>query len=68
MADASDHAGWDLWRYDNPDEDDADPLGDAMDECGRTSDGTCMLAGSEQCDFECPFRDGLYGEAEGVGS
>lgn len=28
-----------------------------FDRCARLRDGTCMLAGSEECDFECPFRD-----------
>ncbi|HEY9709937.1 MAG TPA: hypothetical protein V6D48_17155 [Oculatellaceae cyanobacterium] len=22
--------------------------------------GTCTLAGSEECDWECPLRDGFY--------
>lgn len=40
-----------------PDDDDDDP--DAwMDDCGMMPDGTCMNAGSEWCDFECP-RGGL---------
>jgi uncharacterized protein YggL (DUF469 family) len=26
-----------------------------MDECGRTGDGGCTMAGSEFCDWECPF-------------
>jgi hypothetical protein len=34
-----------------------DPLQDAMDNCGMTDEGYCMLAGTEHCDFECPFRD-----------
>lgn len=25
------------------------------DECGMTSDGTCLLAGSEFCDWDCPY-------------
>lgn len=33
------------------------------DECGRWSNGrltrSCSLAGTEFCDFECPFRDTL---------
>lgn len=31
-----------------------------LDECGRLPEhlgGGCMLAGSEHCDFECPYRD-----------
>lgn len=27
-------------------------------ECGMLADGTCMLAGSEDCDWECP-RGGM---------
>lgn len=25
-------------------------------DCGKMPDGTCMLAGSEECDWECPHR------------
>ncbi len=24
-------------------------------DCGMLPDGTCMLAGTEDCDWECPF-------------
>lgn len=34
-------------------------------ECGRWRNGqlsaSCAKAGSEECDFECPHRDNLYG-------
>lgn len=33
---------------------------EAMDNCGRLPPdlgGGCQLAGSEYCDFDCPFRD-----------
>ena len=37
----------------HPDEwDDQDDYG--FDECGMTADGTCMLAGTEHCDWDCP--------------
>lgn len=46
------------WTQDEIDEqmfDDEDDDGfDPADECGRTSDGQCMLAGTEWCDWECP--------------
>lgn len=43
-------------RDDFDDEPD-DPLQDAMDECGFIpEDGICMLAGTEWCDWECPFN------------
>lgn len=37
---------------------------EAGEECGRWSNGRltkyCSKAGSEECDFECPYRSGLY--------
>jgi hypothetical protein len=36
-------------------DDDADELEDAMQNCGMLQDGSCMKAGSEECDWECPF-------------
>lgn len=38
--------------YDADDEDAFDSL---MDECGQDSSGSCSQAGTEYCDFECPF-------------
>lgn len=32
-----------------------DPLEEAMSNCGMLPDGICMKAGSEECDWECPF-------------
>ncbi|WP_370281582.1 hypothetical protein [Pseudooceanicola sp.] len=38
---------------DHPDEwDDRDD--DGFDDCGMTEDGTCVLAGTEHCDWDCP--------------
>ena len=34
-----------------------DPIEEAMEECGLTDEGYCTLAGTEHCDFDCPFRD-----------
>jgi hypothetical protein len=34
---------------------DYDDVDDFDDECGMTADGGCTLAGTEWCDFECPF-------------
>jgi hypothetical protein len=34
----------------------------AVDNCGIIPGEGCTKAGSEECDFECPFRDELYGE------
>lgn len=36
------------------DDDDGEPL----DLCSMNIDGQCGQAGSEYCDFECPYRDG----------
>jgi hypothetical protein len=42
------------------DDDDGDPF-DELDEldmdCGLADDGQCSQAGTEYCDFECPYRD-----------
>lgn len=38
------------------DDDEPDPIQEAMDNCGQDADGLCTLAGTEHCDFECPFR------------
>ena len=34
-----------------------DPMETAEMDCGLHSDGQCGLAGTEHCDFICPFRD-----------
>ncbi|MCJ2020596.1 hypothetical protein MKK84_24735 [Methylobacterium sp. E-065] len=44
---------------DYPEADDEPDAWDPADDCGQTGDGTCMNAGSEWCDFECPLRDQL---------
>jgi len=33
-----------------------DELEEAMDQCGLTDEGHCLSAGSEYCEFLCPFR------------
>lgn len=50
-------------------DDDWDPADDPIDpeddiyaddaeiDCGVTDGGLCMYAGTEHCDFDCPFRD-----------
>lgn len=48
----------DFDAYEEPyDEDDYNP----GEDCGRWRngrlDGYCLLAGTELCDFECPYRD-----------
>lgn len=50
------------WEYDE--EDDEALLGFTEADCGRWDNGrltrSCTLAGSEDCDFECPLRGSLY--------
>lgn len=36
-----------------------DDDGNPAFECGIDSDGLCSLAGTEDCDFECPNRSEL---------
>lgn len=36
-------------------EDDSDE--EMAGECRKMPDGQCLLAGSEWCEFDCPFRD-----------
>jgi len=43
----------------DPDATDEDALEYLMGECGQDSSGYCSKAGSEECDFECPFSDDL---------
>ena len=39
----------------DPDATDEDALEYLMGECGKDSSGYCSKAGSEECDWECPF-------------
>lgn len=64
----SDEDGWDDLGDDfyddwDPDEDD-DDLDYWLGECGLQDDGTCLNVGTEECDFECPFRWQAYKDEE----
>lgn len=50
--------------YPDDDWDDEPNDWDPADDCGLTADGTCMNAGTEWCDFECPRRGQLDAPAE----
>ena len=41
-------------------DDEEDEFERAMDECGQMHGGGCMLAGTEFCDWECPFSKQMY--------
>lgn len=49
--------------YDDPRDDFEDDGTDAGEECGRWTNGRltpyCRKAGSEECDWECPYRSSL---------
>ncbi len=34
--------------------------GDSWEDCGLMPDGQCLKAGSEDCDFGCPYSHGPY--------
>lgn len=44
--------------YEDFEEDDGpDEIEQALQECGQTGEGGCLMAGTEHCDFDCPYRD-----------
>ena len=47
-----------IFCSDEDDDFDEDEEYDFFD-CGRMRDGSCTMAGSEMCDWECPFSGGL---------
>lgn len=46
-------------EFDETDDSESDPLDEAAMECGMGPDGTCLNAGSEWCDWDCPFSGDL---------
>ena len=53
---------------DDPDYDLTEDWDDEDDEerfdCGFVPGEGCLLGGSEQCDFECPYRDDLLADPD----
>lgn len=51
------------WAFDDDDDHHDDDDYDIGEECGRWLDGhlshSCTKAGSEECDWECPYRNSL---------
>ena len=41
----------------SPEADEDEAIESLMQDCGKLRDGSCSLAGSEYCDFECAFRE-----------
>jgi hypothetical protein len=44
-------------------DDEEDDFEREMDECGQIRGGGCMYAGTEYCDWECPFSRQMYANA-----
>lgn len=66
--DDEEQTGWDGDEGDDygygDDSDDDEPEEDeferAMDECGQMPGGGCHLAGTEYCDWDCPFSAQMW--------
>ena len=55
---------WDTDNYFSYPDDD-DPPDEEYFDCGWVPDGGfCEMAGTEDCDFECPYHDYYYNNAE----
>lgn len=50
------------WWEDEDDFPEEDPMEDefSLDECGFIPSKGCLLAVTEDCDFDCPWRDMFY--------
>ena len=55
LAETKDYLELNRQRDDGERFTDEDALEELMDECGQDSSGSCSLAGTEYCDWECPF-------------
>jgi hypothetical protein len=55
-----DGAPWDTIDDDFEQADPEDEWDEWIDRCGWVRGHGCQLAGTEECDFECPFREGNY--------
>lgn len=51
LTDPNDHDDEDDFYDDDLEDED-----DLYDDCGMTSEGLCMYAGSEWCDWSCPLQ------------
>ena len=41
-------------------------LNEALEECRLSTDGSCLLAGTEFCDWDCPLRNGAIKLEEAI--
>lgn len=48
---------WEPWMDEIDDDDGDGEFEEDMMNCQLGADGLCGAAGSEYCDFECPFRN-----------
>lgn len=44
-------------------QDEDDELEEALQNCGMGRDGQCSMAGSEECDFDCPIMANVLRES-----
>jgi len=51
------HMNLNYERDDDGDFTEEDALEELAQECGKMSDGSCTLAGTEYCDWDCPFSE-----------
>lgn len=49
----------DQFDYDDHDDDEDDDMEMADLSCGELPEGGCSLAGTEHCDWRCPFSAGM---------
>lgn len=55
VAEMKEHLNLNVSRDDGEDHTDGDAIDALMDECGKDRHGLCSMAGTEYCDWECPF-------------
>lgn len=48
---------WGNDDFDDTDDEPPDPYDLAFDECGFIPGEGCQLVGTEDCEFDCPYRD-----------
>lgn len=60
------------WDDSDPDDTDDNELSEScdldFDECGFIPGEGCLIAGSEDREFDCPYRDSYYKELECLGN
>ena len=68
MTYKSDDSQWDDDDFDGWDSEPPDSYDLDFDECGFIPGESCLLAGSEDCELDCPYRDAYYKELDSIGA